>query len=138
MRARLNGHAALRDQRPTKSNRTPEAVSTGIARELPCGSRDPNETRKSRLGLGRGADGAGGAEAAAGAAQATPRVEVPGRRRDERELVVIVGRDRAGYTAEERRRALTSYPDLEVATYDKLLSTARSASCCSLGKGALW
>jgi hypothetical protein len=41
-------------------------------------------------------------------------------------LVVIVGRDPSGYTPEEQHRALTSYPDLEVVTYDKLLSAARS------------
>jgi hypothetical protein len=40
-------------------------------------------------------------------------------------LVAIVGRDPTRYSAEERRRALTSYPDLEVVTYDALLRAAR-------------
>lgn len=40
-------------------------------------------------------------------------------------LVAIVGRDPRRYSAEERRRALTSYPDLEVVTYDVLLRAAR-------------
>ena len=41
-------------------------------------------------------------------------------------LVVIVGRDPTGYSEEEKRRAMTAYPDLEIVTYDKLLRAART------------
>jgi Domain of unknown function (DUF4263) len=40
-------------------------------------------------------------------------------------MVVIVGRDPRRFTAEQQRRALTAYPDLEVVTYDDLLRAAR-------------
>jgi hypothetical protein len=41
-------------------------------------------------------------------------------------LTVIVGRDPTAFSDEERRRALTAHPDLEIVTYDRLLSAARS------------
>ena len=40
-------------------------------------------------------------------------------------MVVIVGRDPRRYTAEQQRRALTAYPDLQIVTYDQLLRVAR-------------
>ena len=41
-------------------------------------------------------------------------------------MVVIVGRDPRRYTPEQQRRAMTSYQDLEIVTYDHLLRAARS------------
>jgi hypothetical protein len=40
-------------------------------------------------------------------------------------LVVIIGRDPSRYTEDQRRRALTAYPNLEVVTYDNLLRSAK-------------
>lgn len=41
------------------------------------------------------------------------------------QLVVIVGRDPSSYSPEEQRRAMTTYPDLEIVTYDRLLKAAQ-------------
>lgn len=41
-------------------------------------------------------------------------------------LMVIIGRDPARFTPEQRRNALSSYPDIEFVTYDKLIRAARS------------
>lgn len=40
-------------------------------------------------------------------------------------LVAIVGRDPTEYSPEETKRAMTSFPDVEIVTYDKLLRAAR-------------
>lgn len=40
-------------------------------------------------------------------------------------LVAIIGRDPVAYSDEERRRVLSSQPDLEVLTYDQLLGAAK-------------
>lgn len=40
-------------------------------------------------------------------------------------LVVIIGRDPLRFTEDQKRRALTAYPNLEVVTYDRLLKSAR-------------
>jgi hypothetical protein len=40
-------------------------------------------------------------------------------------MVVIVGRDPSRYSADQQRRAMTAYPDLEIVTYDQLLRIAR-------------
>lgn len=41
-------------------------------------------------------------------------------------LIVIVGRDPTGYSAEEIRCAMTATPDVEIITYDRLLEAAQS------------
>jgi len=48
-------------------------------------------------------------------------------------LVVIVGRDTQSFNAEEMRRAITAYPDLEVVTYDRLLRAAKKFRCSKRG-----
>lgn len=40
-------------------------------------------------------------------------------------LTVIIGRDPTRFSPEQRRRALTAYPDLRVVTYDELVSAAQ-------------
>jgi hypothetical protein len=40
-------------------------------------------------------------------------------------MVVIVGRDPSGYSADQQRRAMTAYPNLEIVSYDQLLRIAR-------------
>lgn len=40
-------------------------------------------------------------------------------------LTAIVGRDPAGYSAEETKRAMTSFPDVEIVTFDGLVRAAR-------------
>lgn len=41
-------------------------------------------------------------------------------------LTAIVGRDPTGYSQEETKRAMSSFPDVEIVTYDRLLRVARS------------
>lgn len=41
------------------------------------------------------------------------------------QMVAIVGRDPSRYSPSERRRAMTSYPDLTIITYDQLLRASR-------------
>jgi len=40
-------------------------------------------------------------------------------------LTAIVGRDPSGYGDEEIKRAMTSFPDVEIVTYDALLRSIR-------------
>jgi hypothetical protein len=41
-------------------------------------------------------------------------------------LTAIVGRDPSGWKEEEVTRALTTYPDVRIVTYDELLRAART------------
>jgi hypothetical protein len=41
-------------------------------------------------------------------------------------LVAIVGRDPSGYSPDQIQRAMTTYPDIDVVTYDHLLRAAKN------------